>query len=205
LTLDDYKLVFSTISFILILLCTAPIINSIIPENKETYVVMAILGPQRTADQYYPMNNPNIELRTPLNWHLFLYNHMNRTQYILVKVKLLNSTLQSPNSSLGIPSPEFSIIEITRFLTVNETWIHPIYWQISEVTVNEDTVVLNEVIINDSPIQVNTIATNGKNFRLVFELWLFNERSQEFNFTQTYLGKETCVWNQIWFNVTRSL
>jgi hypothetical protein len=177
----------------------------LIPENQEIFFVMAILGPYQTADQYYPMNDPNIGLNTPLSWHLYLHNRMNQTQSVRVKVKLLNSTLQSPNSSLGIPSPASTVIEITQLLTVNETRIYPFLWQITDIVYTEDSIILNELQINDSYIRANSISTNSNSFRLVFELWLFDEKSQQFEFNRTYLEKSLCVWNQIWFNVTRPL
>ena len=163
---------------------------------------MAVLGQEMTADQYYPEDDPNIEANTPVRWHIYVSNQQSHGQYLLVKAKLLNSTLLGPNSTSGQASPEPEFFEDNFYLAENETQIFPFYWQISNVAYLGEAVMINEVIVNDRAVDVNSLALDGYNFRIVFELWYYDEASGDFEFNRKLMDENVCVWNQIWFNHT---
>jgi len=47
-------------------------------------------------------------------------------------------------------------------------------------------------------------ATFEYNFRLIFELWVFDQKSGKFVFGWTSGQELRCAWNQVWFNATTS-
>ena len=199
--MKENQIAITTIGLILALTFSLPFIRTLIPQNSETYLVMAILGQEGDASQYYPNNDPTIQANIPVRWYVYLHNHQNSSQLVLLKIKLLNSTHQSPNSTLGQPNPDNPFIEYTYTLAGNETEINPFLWQVTRVTYDGNTVTINELMVNDSSFNTNTRAVNGMNFRLVFELWYYDEALQEFRFARQVLEKNVCVWNQIWFNI----
>ena len=96
--------------------------------------------------------------------YLFVRNFEGRVMYYVVYVKLGNRSVPL-NSTRPYPAPVLGRFE--RVLLHNETWMFPIY-----------------LVINKS----------GLNFRVVFELWIYNETIADEQFYQ-----RTC---QLWINVT---
>ena len=204
MNLDDYRTLFVAVSLVLILISTVPVISMVIPRNAEPFFAMGVLGENMMAAQYYPDDNPNIQVGSLVRWHLGVYNHMGSVQYVAVRVKLLNSTLPSSNSSSCVPSDVPAFFEFRHVLVKNETWWFPFYWSISEVMPQGDSLVITQLVVNNMTLGLNAQAFSGYNFRVVFELWVYDEVLQGFDFAWKSGGEDRCVWNQIWFNVTLS-
>ena len=98
--------------------------------------------------------------------YVYVGNHMGRVMYYVVYVKLGN---QSVPLNFTYPYPAPVIARFERILLHNESWIFPIYLAINET---------------------------GINYRLVFELWIYNETTVSEQFHQ-----RTC---QLWLNVTET-
>ena len=106
------------------------------------------------------------EVRVGEKFKLYVYvgNHMGRVMYYIVYIKLGN---QSVPLNFTYPYPAPVIARFERILMHNESWIFPIY------------LVMNKT---------------GINYRIVFELWIYNETIACEQFHQ-----RTC---QLWLNVT---
>nr|MDO8043346.1 DUF1616 domain-containing protein [Candidatus Baldrarchaeota archaeon] len=96
--------------------------------------------------------------------YMYVRNYMGRVMYYIVYIKLGN---RSVPLNLTYPYPAPVIARFERILMHNESWIFPIY------------LVMNET---------------GINYRIVFELWIYNETIASEQFHQ-----RTC---QLWLNVT---
>jgi len=96
--------------------------------------------------------------------YIYVGNHMGRVMYYIVYIKLGN---QSIPLNFTYPYPAPIIVGYERIIMHNESWIFPIYLSINET---------------------------GINYRLVFELWIYNETTMSEQFHQ-----RTC---QLWLNVT---
>jgi len=202
--LDDYRTLFVAVSLVLILVSTVPVISVVMPRNAEPFFALGVLGENMMAEQYYPDDDPNIRNGSLVRWHVGVYNHMGSIQYVAVRVKLLNSTLPSPNSSSCVPSIVPAFFEFRRVLVKNETWWFPFYWSISETDHQGDVITITEFIVNNVTLKPDARAVSGFNFRIVLELWVYNEATGNFEFTWESTQKSSCVWNQIWFNATLS-
>jgi len=175
------------------------------PPPAERFFAMWILGSNGLAEHYYPDDNPNLTVGNQVNWTLGVYNHMGALEYVVVRVKLLNSTLSSPNELAGNPSSVSPMIELTRILVDNETWSAPFVWKILGVSLSAGNVSIDKISINGIPFLGQLAqATSGYNYRFVFELWFYDEAAGDLSFSWRTGEGQRAVWTQIWFNVTYS-
>lgn len=204
MSLDDWHLVFVSICLILIIAACSPIVLANMPRRTEPFFALALLGEEGMAEKYYPDDDPNIMIGDELHWVIYLYNHMSDAKYVAVRVKLLNSTMLTPNSTLCEQSPAYVVYEIRRVVLDNETWLQPFDWSLLDVSRDGNSTAIEGLIINGEAFQANRIAHTGNipSFRLVLELWTYDEKSKEFIFGWESNGNSRCAWNQIWFNVT---
>ena len=173
------------------------------PAPPERFFAMYVLGSTGMAEHYYPNDNPSIGVGQEVHWTLGVYNHMGELEYVVVRVKLINSTTASPNDLTGTPSPAAAIFEFRRVLVGNETWSIPFTWQMTNLTQKANDVQITGLLLNDNPLSGRLAsAESGYNFRFVFELWFYDERIADLTFSwQTNMGPRS-VWNQLWFNGT---
>ena len=84
----------------------------------------------------------------------------------------------------------------------NETLIFPFQWRLLNITDDGNIIAIDKIMMNEKVFQTYVEAINEHTFRIVIELWVYEEAIGDFIFGWTS-GKETrCVWNQIWFNAT---
>jgi len=202
MSLDDWHLVFVSVVFTLVLAACAPVAMAYLPRKVQPFSIIAVLGEEGKIGRYFPEDNPNIGVGDVMNWTLYLYNHMGETQYFVVKIKLLNSSMLAPNSTIQVPSPAPVVFEIRRFLSYNETWIHHLDWSILNITRVGSSTRVESVMINDKIAHFNVQATNGNNFRMVLELWVYDVQSEKLDFGWKSSEESYGPWNQIWFNTT---
>lgn len=163
-------------------------------------MALALLGEEGMAEHYYPEDDPNIEVSEEVHWTLYLYNHMGEAQYVAVRVKLLNSKILAPNSTSRNPSPAPVVYEVRRVLLDNETWLYPFSWSVEEIEVIGDLLQIDLLSVNGDLFQTSVFTEDGNNFRMVLELWVYDEGLNEFRFGWSSGNELRCAWNQIWFN-----
>jgi hypothetical protein len=197
---QKYLIVFVIIATIVTSSAAYLVLN---PPPTEQFFAMWVLGAKGLAEDYYPNNNSTLAVGEQVNWTLGVYNHMGSLQYVIVRVKLLNSTTSSPDELTGTPSPAPEVSEFSRILVDNETWSIPFVWQLVNLTQQGSTVIVTEMSINQTLFSGNLgSAVSGNNFRLVFELWYYDENSGDVSFSWNSGGSQHSVWTQIWFNAT---
>jgi hypothetical protein len=164
---------------------------------------MWVLGSNGLAEHYYPNDNPNLAVGDQVNWTLGVYNHMASIEYVVVRVKLLNSTLASPDEVTGKPSPVSPLTEFTRVLLDNETWSIPFVWKILNATQKGGSLSITRLSVNQTLLSGEfASAVSGFNFRFVFELWFYDENANDLVFSWRTSDTSHSVWTQIWFNAT---
>lgn len=173
------------------------------PPPSEQFYAMYILGSNGLAENYYPNDNPNLTVGEPINWTIGVYNHMGSLQYVVVRLKLLNSTLRSPDELTGTPSTAAPLFEFARILVNNETWSIPFVWKLLAISSSASEVLITSISINQITLTGNLVkAVSGINYRLVFELWFYDTAANDLVFSWHAQSGQHSVWTQIWFNVT---
>jgi uncharacterized membrane protein len=198
-----YVIVFAIIATIVASSLTYVTLN---PPPEEQFFASWVLGAQGMAADYYPNNNPNINPGIQVTWTLGVYNHMGSLQYVVLRVKLLNSTMEAPNDTTGQPSQAPTVLEFARVLVNNETWSIPFVWEIQNATAIQGTVTITGLSINQTTLAGQfASAYSGQNFRFVFELWHYDATTNQLSFTWTTSdGQLHAAWTQIWFSTTPS-
>jgi hypothetical protein len=168
--------------FFLALIITVALIYSFWPKDTEQFIELGLLGSDKTADGYYPNDNPTLSTGSQLNWYIYLHNHTTNSQSIIIKVILLNSTMQAPNDTENIPSPFASVVELPFFLPVDNTQLIPFSWSILETVTQNSSIVITSLMVNGQTFNVYVPALSNSSFNMVFELWVYNQASHEYVF-----------------------
>ena len=129
----DFKYVIA-FALVMTMISSGAAYRALYPPPDEQYFAMWMLGPDGFAEHYFPGDNSNLRLNEPLNWTIGVQNQMGGLEYVVVRVKLLNSSLAGPISATGSPSSVQPILEFTRVLIENETWSIPFDWMIVNAT-----------------------------------------------------------------------
>lgn len=204
MSLDDWHLIFVSVCFAVVLLACAPLVMAYMPSRDEPFFALAVLGEEGMAEHYYPDDDPSIGVGQAVRWAVYVYNHMGETQYVAVRVKLLNSTMLAPNSKSCTPSPAPVVYEFRRVLLDNETLLVPFSWSILDVELVGDSLDVRSISVNGDSIVTHAVALYGFDYRLVLELWVYDKGLGDFRFGWGYGDEVRCAWNQIWFNVLSS-
>jgi uncharacterized membrane protein len=192
-------------AFALVAIVVASVLayTALFPHPTEQFFATWVLGADGLAEDYYPNNNSTLTVGELINWTLGVYNHMNGLEYAVLRVKLLNSTLSSPDELTGTPSPVSEIFEFSRILVDNETWSIPFAWRIVSISKQGFSTMITGLAINGTSFTGNLgSAISGINFRLVFELWFYDASKNMLSFAWTADGTTHSAWTQIWFNAT---
>ena len=171
--------------------------------KEEAFLSLAVLGEEGMAEHYYPDEDVSIKVGEQVSWTIYVNNRIGEAQYVAVKVKLLNYSILSPNSTLCIHCTAPVVYEFRRVLLDNETWHFPFNWSIRNVEWVGDNLSIKSFSLNGDLINTNIVALHGYNYRFVLELWTFDEKIGDFKFGWRYDDEDFyCAWNQVWFNVT---
>jgi uncharacterized membrane protein len=187
--------VFSTVAFL-----------ASVPYPYDDYFALYTLGATGTAEHYFPGDQVDILPRTRMSWYVGVYNHMGTVQLVRVAFKILNETMVGPNQLNNTPSARDSFYEITRLLVTNETWVLPVSWSVLNATSTENATSIHSLLFNGQVLgdNVETEAQYGLNYRIVIELWVYDDVSGNFSYVWTANGVARSAWNEVWFNMTRT-
>ncbi len=196
---------FLVIFFIALPLVTAVNLLAQIPRPYDEYFALFTLGSTGMAEHYFPKDDSNILPGEGISWFVGIYNHMSLVQLVKVKFKFLNSTMNGPDQPSKTPSLREPFYEETRLVLSNETWVFPISWSVFNASETYDGSSVHSLMFNGEILtqHVDVSATNGFNYRIVIELWVYDGATGDFSFIWNADGEERVAWNQIWFNMTR--
>lgn len=202
--------------------------NALESLQNDSFLSLATLNSDMTTSNYFPTadnitivdsplvtNTSNYVFTTngepdkssQMDWRLKVHNAMGKAEYVMIKVKLLNSSQSIPDDLTNQPSPEPAIFELTTIIPDKSSRVLPFKWQITDISESGDGyLIINHMVINDRPIDnVKTKSLDGQSFRILFELWRYDSDSNSFQyswFTDAEKKEITrSVWNQIWFNI----
>ncbi|MDQ3868143.1 MAG: hypothetical protein M3250_01135 [Thermoproteota archaeon] len=175
----------------------------------ERFLSLSTLGKNDTTSDYFPSTNNNTNLvltGQKLSWHIYVYNHAEGAEYVSVRIKLLNSTNAAPDADNSGGASGQALYEFRRLLARNSSWTIPLDWMISNVSTEDPDqryVTIKGLDINDYHIGgLNVTSLQGKDFRMIIELWRYDMQKKAFVF-QGFPENDNnrSAWNQIWFNL----
>ena len=173
------------------------------PVPQEQFFQFYVLGSNGLAADYYPQNNPDLRINSPISWHVAVTNFMGSVQLAEVRVKLANETISPPDNVNYAPSSAPELTTFDQFIFDNGTWQFPFVWSITNATTAGGSVHIREIRINNETYPIsNWSANNGYNFRLILELWVWQTNSNMLTFGWSSGGEHHTAWLQIWFNMT---
>lgn len=195
LTSGFFLLVFG--SFLSIMLTVA--YASVGSKPQEQYIMLSTVGSDMTTKSIYPTSGPLVSEGDILDWNVQLYNHMGESEYVEIRLKLLNSTQQGPDNVLHLPSPAADIYEERIALASNETAVIPIAIKITEAEVGTGgATAISALTVNGAEITgLNVANDKSNNFRFIIELWRHDVETESFVFTWPSGLESESAWNQI--------
>jgi hypothetical protein len=202
-TSSQNKRTIIAVSIVLIVIAETAAFVATTPRPQERFFQFYVLGSNRFAADYYPQNNPNLHLASPVSWYVGVTNFMGNMQLVEIRLKLGNETTTSPNDTSYTPSSAPELTAFDRFLMNNETWEFPFVWIITNATTNAGSIHVLRIQINNETYQIsNWSATNGYDFRVILELWVWQTNTNAFEYGWNSNGEYRTAWLQLWFNMT---
>jgi uncharacterized membrane protein len=151
--------------------------------QTEFFTEFWLLGPQHKAENY-PYN---ITRNTEYNISLGIDNHLGKSAYYQVQVKLRNQNESGPNSFNRTSSSQPILYSLNVFVANKEVWESPVVFSFDFSNI-ADVVNFNNLRFNGNALNVHGYSTSwdteGKGFfeYLLFELWIYNETSNSFEY-----------------------
>ncbi len=200
--LKEYRILFRLICLGLILVTTFSFLSMVFPYQPtgERFFVLSLLGRDRTAENYYLNDYPALGAHE-MQWYISVQNFMQETQYVLVKVKVLNSTMSFPDLVMCTPSPESPIMNFSVFLGKGQSSTIPFFWKIINYSFHDESLIIDRIEINKNPVSLNVSSSNDSGFQIIFELWYYDPVIEDFRFNWDSGFGIRCSWNQIDFTV----
>lgn len=198
--------VFVAVFLISLAIFSAITFLALVPYPYDQYFALYTLGAAGTAEHYFPGDVVDILPGAAMSWYVGVYNHMGNVQLVRVVFRILNHTMVGPDQLNNTPSARDSFFETNRLLLTNQTWILPVSWDVLNATTTQNATTIHSLNFNGQVLtdNVEIEALNGYNFRVVIELWVYEDASGSFGYVWTANGAERSAWNQIWFNMTRT-
>ena len=194
--------IFVIVALVLLLIVAVAFISTIWPKSEERFFELGILGKDKTADEYYPNRNSTLEVGSQVSWYVHILNHMGSVQDVYLRVKLLNSTMKEPDDQTHEPSPYASFVELPLSLDVDDVQLIPFSWSILDAVSQNGSTVIERLMINDQTVEVDVSADSNSLFRMVFEIWVYDQSTQEYTFEWDSGKKTSSASLFMWFNVS---
>ncbi len=192
------------VTYLLVFISLATIFTSatfyiISPKPVQSYMGFGVYSQQGL--QGYVPGNMTITPPQTLNWNLTVANRTGREQFIMVIVRIGNSTTFSPNvTSPATLLPELGRLD--RFVGDGETSNINFTWTVESTNQTGDLVFLNLQINGQSVSSAPIGSVSGSNFRLIFELWTFDLSSGSFEYGYPGEFAQIGTWLQVWFSTS---
>ncbi len=189
--LSEYKLIFTAIALIGILLITSFGALSIVNYTRkdQPFTQLYLLGPGHKAEEY------PYSITAGQSYSIFVgvANHLHQTAYYTVYIKLSGQGDQLPNRDDGIPSPLPPLYEY-RFVVQNDgVFEAPMTFSVTSATFSGNQSLIQTLQINNETFNVNKASSwnqnaTAYNYQLLFELWAYNSQSNNYAFDNRYVN-----------------
>jgi hypothetical protein len=206
--LRQIKTILTSRSFIFVLVSSLAVSMTLTyailePRPREEFLTINTLGADMTAGNYYPEGRILIDENDQMSWYVRVHNNMESSEYLAVRIKLLNATNIAPDTQLHNPSPESYFYEERSLVAKGSIWTFPIVWSITDIERSENFVTVKAININGVDVGgLNISNVENDNFRIILELWKYDPTSEEFVFDWSASDTQSkSAWNQIWLKI----
>jgi uncharacterized membrane protein len=171
------------------LLIATPIISGLITSPQgEPFSELYILGPERMA-LGYPYN-----IRPNQNYTVYfdVVNHVGSSAYYLVYIKFLNTSDALPDVTSGIVSTAQILYENRDLIPDEHATESKLTFSISNTIVSNKQLTIGNLHLNGEDISVNkptvwNSTTSEYQFKLLFELFMYNSQSNAEDFDRRFV------------------
>ena len=190
MNLDNAKLLYVISCFLLCLVILSPTLFSFVslPEG-ETFSELWLLDPNHMIES----GAVNVLLNQPYTFHLGVSNHMNGVEYYSLFVKLRNQSQAFQEMGNELPSSAKSVFAYRFFLNRNETWENNFVFSFQEVSFEENISQVSLLSIGSYDVNLDEQLLRDETddcfyCQLLFELWLYNSTTSDFQFHNRAVG-----------------
>jgi len=134
----------------------------------------------------------NVSANTLYTIHLGVGNEMGALESYLIYVKLRNQTDSLPDCETGSPSSLEPVYEYRVFLSDGEVWEREITFSFENVVLGKASSI-SGLSINGHRVDMEKVTVwdpenDGFLHQFVFELWIYNKTTLDFEFHNRYVG-----------------
>jgi len=177
----------------------APTLYAFIPfPGGDKFSELWLLGSNHLIEN----GKHEVSANKPFSVYLGVANHMGDLEFYKVHVKLGSLSDPLPDRAAGLPSPLETILERNLFLGDDENSEEEIILSFENMSFDGDTCRISRLSIDDRDVLVNKIVRRdeleGEFYcQLIFELWIYNTTTFNFQF------HNRAVW--LWLNLNNSI
>ena len=165
---------------------------------QEQFITLSTSGSDMTTRTIYPSSNSFVSEGDTLDWNVQLYNHMGQTEFVAVRVKVLNATQFGPDEVRHLPSPVNHIYEERMVLGNNATMTLPLHITMVDVERASGDSAIRSLVINGQAIDKLDVSNDNSNgFRFIIELWRYDVKFENFVYSWPSGTESESTWNQI--------
>jgi uncharacterized protein YciU (UPF0263 family) len=169
---------------------------------RDRFLTLSTLGKNNAAAEYYPREGGFVMANETLDWNVQVYNHMGGSEYVAVRIKLVNATQQGPDDRLHLTTQVDHLYEARHLVPDGSTWTMPVSITLKELEIHGGNATINTIAINGEEITDLKISNEKeRDFRFVIELWRRDLDSGNFIFTWPSGQESGSAWNQIQIRV----
>lgn len=207
-TLDEHSKRRLTYTILFLIVLTTGVFVTTTPKPRDNFFQFYVLGNSGLAANYFPnKSNGSLAVGVQDNWTLNVINKFNSVQLVKIVVKLGNISSSAPISNQSQPANLPVVTSFLATLEPNQSWTTPFQWNISSVSIGSNNNYYLSLGINNEAYDTSVPATNGDNFRFIFELWsasspITNSLHFGWEGQEGDTPQPEAAWLQIYFNVT---
>ena len=196
MNLEDYRVVFSAVGLIGVLLLASPALSLVLRlPSGEKFSQLWVLGPGHMATDY-PFNVTEGE-----NYLVYVGvgNHLGSSAYYALYVKFRNETEPLPNSTAETPSVLAPLYTYLMFVQDNGSSEVPLTFSFSNESFSDNESTVGNLAMNGVSFAVDkTVSWDAENsgyyYQLFLELWLYDAKAELMQYNNRFVS--------IWLNMT---
>ena len=184
MNVEYLKLIYVAVCAVLIFIVLWPTLALFVDvPQSEKFSELYVLGQDRTFESI----PSDISVGTEYKVIVGTGNHMSDVEYYSVRFKLRNQTEVSNDVQSGGPSSVDAVEDYRFFLANEDVREADFVFAFENVSISGDVSRISALSINSQLVNVNTIASRGNEdngflYQMLFELWIFNSTTLNFQF-----------------------